>query len=178
MTRSLHDQSIGIAYIYCEWPRQKEQQLEDRVAILERWRSLQQASEKKDKTNFGRDLKDPSGCCGYVFESLHCALDECQASNGCRSIFLSEIFNLQKETTTNIFATSRPVPEIEKAFSGCISEPISASEGNIRIYLDSHMNRLPGFVLESTILQENIKAEIIRAVDGMYEALSFSSILR
>ncbi|KAJ5656115.1 hypothetical protein N7507_008065, partial [Penicillium longicatenatum] len=129
----------------------------------ERWRSLQQASEKKDKTNFGRDLKDPSGCCVYVFESLHCALDECQASKGA-------------ETTTNIFATSRPVPEIEKAFSGCISEPISASEGDIRIYLDSHMNRLPGFVLESTILQENIKAEIIRAVDGMYEALNFSKL--
>ncbi|OJJ80314.1 5'-methylthioadenosine/S-adenosylhomocysteine nucleosidase family protein [Aspergillus glaucus CBS 516.65] len=52
------------------------------------------------------------------------ALDECQASNGCRSRFLSEIFYLQAETGVNLFATSRPDAHIMKQFKDYMTEKI------------------------------------------------------
>jgi len=96
------------------------------------------------------------------------ALDECRASNGCRSRFLSEIFNLQAKSKANIFATSRFIPEITERFEGSMLLEIRASEHDVRRYVDGHMSHLPSFVGRSLDLQEEIKAEIVKAVDGMY----------
>jgi hypothetical protein len=49
---------------------------------------------------------------------------------------------------------------------------IRASEDDVRRYLDRHIFQLPGFVRRSPELQEEIKYEIIRSVDGMH-VLSF-----
>jgi hypothetical protein len=45
---------------------------------------------------------------------------------------------------------------------------IRASEEDVRRYLDGHLFRLPGFVARSLELQEEIKTDIVKAVDGMY----------
>jgi len=96
------------------------------------------------------------------------ALDECQVSNESRRIFLSEMFNLQAKTGISLFATSRFIPEIMEEIKGAISLEIRASDEDVRKYLDGHMLQLPSFVLRSLDLQEEIKTEIIKAVDGMY----------
>jgi hypothetical protein len=71
------------------------------------------------------------------------ALDECQAIDGCRSRFLSEIFNLQAKSRANIFATSRFIPEITERFAGSMLLEIRASEHDVRKYVDGHMSHLP-----------------------------------
>jgi hypothetical protein len=96
------------------------------------------------------------------------ALDECQASDGGRKKFLSEIFNLQAKTGTNLFMTSRFIPEIMKESKGSVSLEIRASNGGVQRYMDGHMSRLPSFVLRSPELQEQIQVDITKAVDGMY----------
>jgi hypothetical protein len=96
------------------------------------------------------------------------ALDECQTSNGCRTKFLTEIFALQAKTGANIFATSRYISNIKKEFDGSTLLEIRASEEDVRRYLDGYVHRLPGFVTRSPELQEEIKAAIVKAVDGMY----------
>jgi hypothetical protein len=101
------------------------------------------------------------------------ALDECQVSDGCRSRFLSEIFSLQAKCGINIFATSRFIPEITEKFNGSTSLEIRASNEDVRKYLDGHIFRLPGFVVRNPELQDEIKTEIVRLVDGMY-VVSFS----
>jgi hypothetical protein len=53
-----------------------------------------------------------------------------------------------------------------------MSLKICASEEDVRKYLDSHISNLPLFVSRSPDLQEEIKAEIVKAVDGMYVAVS------
>ena len=68
----------------------------------------------------------------------------------------------------NIFATSRFIPEITEKFEGSISLEIRASDEDVRRYLDGHMSQLPAFVKRSPDLQEEIKTEIIKAVEGMY----------
>lgn len=96
------------------------------------------------------------------------ALDECQISDGGLNQFLSEIFDLQIQTGVNLFATSRFIPAIEKHFEGSISFEIRVSDEDVERYIDGHMSRLPLFVSRNPNLQNNIKTEIIMAVDGMY----------
>jgi hypothetical protein len=57
---------------------------------------------------------------------------------------------------------------IEREFKGCNSLEISASDEDVRKYLDGHMSQLLGFVSKRPGLQEEIKAEITNAVEGMY----------
>lgn len=95
------------------------------------------------------------------------ALDECQVSDGGRRMLLSEIFNLQAKAGANLFATSRFIPEIMKEFEGSTILEIRASEDDLQRYLDGKMSRLRSFVSRNLTLQEEIRTEIIKAVDGM-----------
>ena len=96
------------------------------------------------------------------------ALDECQPFESYRTTFLTEIFNLQAKSRVNIFATSRIIPEITERFEGSVSLEIRASEPDVRRYVDGHISHLPSFVGHRPDLQEEIKAEIVKAVNGMY----------
>jgi hypothetical protein len=96
------------------------------------------------------------------------ALNECQISNGCRQRFLLSLFNIQAECGANLFATSRPISSIEKEFERNSKLEIRASEEDVRRYLEGHVFRLPGFVARSPELQEEIKTDIIKAVDRIY----------
>ena len=60
------------------------------------------------------------------------------------------------------------MPEVTEKFEGSISLEIRAGEEDVRRYLEGHMFRLPGFVVRSPKLQEEIKTNIVKAVDGMY----------
>jgi hypothetical protein len=98
------------------------------------------------------------------------ALDECQAADGSRSKLLSEILGLQAKTGASLFITSRYLPEIMKEFEGSISLEIRASDEDVLRYIDG---RIP-WLLRSRIskyqdLQNTIRKEILKAVDGMYD---------
>jgi Cdc6-like AAA superfamily ATPase len=174
--------NIGIAYLYCNFRRQHEQNAEDLIASLLK-QLVQERSSIPDsvKTLYSqhkgkrtRPSLDEISRTLYSVIILYSgvyiivdALDECQLSDGCRSKFMSNIFNLQAKTRTKLFTTSRPIPDIEKEFKGCLSHEILASNEDIQRYLDGHMSQLPTFVLSRPELQEEIKTEIVKAVDGM-----------
>jgi len=182
-TRFQNEASIGIAYLYCNFQRQQEQKPEDLLASLLKQlvqgepsmpnsiKSLYEChKDKRTRPSFDEISK--------VFLSVVTdyskafiiidALDECQVSDRGRRKFLSEVFNLQAKTGANLFATSRFIPEIEKQFQGCLYLEICASDEDVQKYLDGHMSQLPSFVIRSPDLQEEIKTEIMKAVDGMY----------
>jgi hypothetical protein len=94
------------------------------------------------------------------------ALDECQISDGCRTRLLSKIFNLQVRNGANIFATSRFIPDITEKFQGSISLEIRASDEDMQRYLDGRILESESVVLKTS--REEIKAEIMKAVDRMY----------
>jgi hypothetical protein len=181
--RFQNNASIGIAYLYCNFRRQGEQRAEDLLASLlkqlsQEWSCLPDSvkalyDHHKDKRTrpsleeILRVLQSVAAIYSTVFILVD-ALDECQVSDGCWARFLAEIFNLQAKSRANIFATSRFIPEITERFEGSMSLEIRASEHDVRRYVDGHMSHLPSFVGRSPDLQEEIKAEIIKAVDGMY----------
>jgi hypothetical protein len=182
-TQFSNDPTIGIAYIYCNFRRQEEQKIDDLlVSLLKQLAESQPSLLSCVKTLYDRHkdkrtrpsldeiftvLQTVAAAYSRVFIIID-ALDECQISSGCRQRFLSSLFNLQATCGVNLFATSRPISSIEKEFEGNSKLEIRASKEDVRSYLEGHMFRLLGFVVRSLDLQEEIKTNIIKAIDGMY----------
>jgi Cdc6-like AAA superfamily ATPase len=190
ITRFENDKSIGVAYIYCNFRRQDKQKAGDLLANLLRQlvqgrpslpedvKSLyDKHKEKHIQLSFDESLKALYSVTAMYSRAFIVvdALDECQASDGCRSRFLSEIFNLQVKTRANLFATSRFIPEIENQFKECLRLEIRASEEDVCRYLNDHMSPLPSFVRSKPNLQEEIKTKIVGAVEGMYVCIFMHS---
>ena len=80
------------------------------------------------------------------------------------------MFSLQAKTGSNLFATSRYIPEITKEFEGrSTSLGIHARDEDVQRFLDGRMPH----ILRSSIwkypdLQDMIKREIVEAANGMY----------
>lgn len=177
------DDSIGIAYVYCNFKRQREQKAEDLFASL--LKQLAQArsplpesvqslyNRHKDKRTrplfdeISNTLQTVARLFSRVFIIVD-ALDECQMSGGCRERFLTEIFNLRDRCGTKVFMTSRFIPEITEWFDKSLSLEIRASPEDVRRYVDGHILHLPSFVRRNPELQEEIQTGIAKAVDGMY----------
>ncbi|KAH6705255.1 ankyrin repeat-containing domain protein [Leptodontidium sp. MPI-SDFR-AT-0119] len=182
-TRFRNDNSVGIACIYYNFRRQDEQKIDGLLASLLKQLAESQPSlpgtvkelynqHKTKRTRpsleeISRSLQAVTTLYSRVFIIVD-ALDECQISDGCRQRFLSGLFNLQAKCGANLFATSRPIASIEKEFEGNSKLEIRASEEDVRRYLDGHMFRLPRFVARSLKLKEEIKTNIVNAVDGMF----------
>ncbi|KAJ4182613.1 hypothetical protein NW759_017119 [Fusarium solani] len=178
-----NDSEIGIAYIYCNFRRQHEQKIGDLLASvlkqLTQCRSSLPDSVKnlydRHKTKRTRPsldeilglLQSVAAMYSRVFIIVD-ALDECPASDGCRTRFLSELFNLQTRHGTNIFATSRFIPEIMDRFKTSLSIEIRASPDDVARYLEGHIGQLPSFVRQDRQLQEEITTGISEAADGMF----------
>ena len=183
-TRFQNDAGIGIAYIYFNYKQNVDKQnVDNLISSLLKQLSQERPSlpdcvkalydqhrNKRTRPSIdelSRALQSVAAMYSRVFIVVD-ALDECQASDGCRARFLLEIFTLQAKTGANLFATSRRISNIEKEFEESTLLEIRASEEDVRRYLDCHVLRLPRFVTRSLELQEEIKAAIVKAVDGMY----------
>jgi hypothetical protein len=182
-TRFQNDKSIGIVYLYFNFRRQEEQRTQDLLASLlkqltqgqsflaESVKSLYDNHRHKHTRpsvdEISKTLQSVVTLYSRVFIIVD-ALDECQVSNGCRTRFLLEIFNLRAKCRASLFVTSRFIPDIDEKFKEGTRLEIRASNPDVQRYLDGHMSQLPGCVLRSSELQNEIKAEIIKAVDGMY----------
>jgi Cdc6-like AAA superfamily ATPase len=173
---------IGIAYIYCNFRQQHEQKLEDLLASLLK-QLVQGRSSLPDSVKALYDrhkdkrTRPPADEISSVLHSVTAlysrafividALDECQVTDGCRTRFISEIFNLQAKIRVNIFATSRPIPEIMQKFDGSVSLAIRATDDDVWRYLDNGMALFQPDILDDDI-RDRIRRGIIKAVDGMY----------
>ncbi|KAH6603497.1 ankyrin repeat [Trichoderma cornu-damae] len=178
------DPTTRIAYIYCNYRRQEEQGIENLLASLLKQLSRGRASlpdcvkEMYSQNNDKRTRPSLS----EILTALHSvavmysrvfiivdALDECQASNGCRQRFLTELFNLQEKCGANCFATSRFIPEIIACFktTSALLE-IRASKEDLERYIRSRIEQLPSFIQERQDLQAEITTVVSEAVDGMF----------
>lgn len=173
-------QSIGIAYIYCNFRRQKEQKVEDLLASLLKQLSQGQPSlpesvgslydrhkDKRTRPSFdeiSNALRAVVGMYSRVFVLID-ALDECQVSNDCRTRFLTEIFHLQATYGVNVFATSRFIPQIRERFNDSITLEVRASDQDVQQYLKARIVQSESKLLAT--ISEEIQTGITKAVDGM-----------
>jgi hypothetical protein len=181
-SRFRHDSKTGMAYIYCNFQRQNEQNIDHLLAsVLKQLTPCQPSLPDSVKSLYDQhktkrtrpSLDEIAGLLQSVV-AMHSrvfiivdALDECQASNKCRARFLSELFDLQKRHGANILATSRFIPEIIDRFGAGVSLEIRASTDDVARYLENHVQDLPSIVQEDPQLQEEITTGISKTVDGM-----------
>jgi predicted ATPase len=179
-TRASSDPAIGVAYIYCNFQQQGTQKIDDLMASLLKQLAQGQSSlpgsvedlYDKHKTKRTRPLLDEilrvlqsvAKMYSKVFIIVD-ALDECQVSDDNRARFLSELFSLQTRHEVNIFATSRPIPQIIDQFNGSVQLEIRAHDEDVRKYLDSRISQSESKLLKTYC--EKIKTEITKAVGGM-----------
>ncbi|OBT50154.1 hypothetical protein VE04_09620, partial [Pseudogymnoascus sp. 24MN13] len=177
------DTNIGIAYLYCNFHRQDEQNAEGLLASLlkqlaqglyplaESVKSLYDSHKEKRTRPTSNEISSTLQAVAALYSRSFIvvdALDECQTSGGCRMKLLTEIFALQAKSRANIFSTSRFIPEIEVQFKNSMRLEIQASDHDVQRYLDGHMLELPTCVLSNSELQDEIKALIVKAVNGMF----------
>ena len=182
-TKFQNAKNVGIAYLFCDFKLQ-DQKLEDLLAsflkhlveegsvpdnVMELFNRCKPKGKRPLLKEILKALCSVISSYSRVFIVVD-ALDECQGD--CRMAFVKEMLRLQTETEVNIFATSRFIPEVVKVFEGKASLEIRASKEDVQKYLDEKLTNLPFCVQSSKSLQDEIKAEIGKAVDGMY-AISF-----
>jgi Cdc6-like AAA superfamily ATPase len=171
---------VGIAYLYCDFRQKHQQKAQDLLASLLKQLSQRQSTlpdsvqslydkHRKKQTRpspdeISRTLQSVVGTYTRVMIIVD-ALDECQVSDGCQRMFLSEISSLQTKNRVNLFATSRYIPDVMERFKGSMQLEIRAHDEDVRQYLDVRISQSSQELLENH--REEIKSEITKAVDGM-----------
>jgi hypothetical protein len=181
-TRFQDESDTIVAYIYCNFKRQDEQTLEDLLASVlkqlaqgkpylpESVKSLHERCQSQKTQPSVDDISTVLQLVAAEYSRVFIlvdALDECRALDGCRTQFLSKLFDLQARCAISLFATSRHIPEVVGAFKQQPSLEIRANKQDLERYIDGHISHLPGFVRSSLDLQQDIKTQIVQAVDGM-----------
>lgn len=176
------DESVGIAYIYCDYRRQECQTVTNLVSCIakqlggsrrslpECLRSIHENHSRKktrpslsEMSNALQSLVEPYRKIYIVID----ALDEWQATNGCRVGSLSQIFDLQPQKKIKLFVTCRNIPDIVARFPKGTCLRIRASMDDLRTYLEGHMERIPSFLQRDSALKKKIVTTIMEAADGM-----------
>lgn len=171
---------VGIAYIYCSYHRYDEQNTGDLLAsilkqlaetqillpesVKDLYKRHQSRRTRPSVDELYKTLQSIITVYSRVFIIVD-ALDESQTSNNTRVNFLLYLFDLQTRSGINIFATSRPVPDIYEKFKGSIEIEIRAHSGDVRNYLDNEISQSDSKLLD--MCREDIKKKITEAVDGM-----------
>ena len=172
----------ALAYLYCNYRKHEQQTDVDLLSTL--LRQLIQGQPTIPKLvkalyehHVDRGTRPTFSEVAKVLHSVVCdyaqvfividALDECADDNGTRRALLSEIRNLQTLIDTRFMATSRLIPKITQEFAEDLTLEVRARDEDVKQYLEGQMQRLSRCVLRDSSLQELIKEEIIKTVDGM-----------
>ncbi|OCT48904.1 Ankyrin repeat protein [Cladophialophora carrionii] len=174
---------VGIAYIYCNFQRQKDQKADYLLANIVKqlaqsqnpFPSSVQALYDRHRERSTRPLLDElsetlhsvSSSYSRVFVVID-ALDECDDTDGSRTKLLDHLFSAQSQLGLNLFATSRSISAINKRFEGSLWKEIRPSHEDICTFLDRRMGQLPDFVIGDMDLRNEIKMEIALAIEGMF----------
>jgi hypothetical protein len=166
--------SIGIAYIYCNFQRQDEQKVDDLllnllkqlsqgysplpISVRDLYRKHKKERSRPSFEEISNTLHSVAAKFARVFIVVD-ALDECRIADGSLSRFLREISKLQTNSITNIFATSRPNDEISSIFGRSLSLKISATDKDILEYLNAQIS-----LRQSDIIDNDVQTMISRSV--------------
>lgn len=181
-----NDDTVFVAYIYCNYRPKFSQGIADLLASLLKQmaqhnyplpESVKLLYDKHINKRTRPSLDEISKTLTLVATTFSKgfiivdALDECETSDGCRSRLLSEIFGLQKKCGLHFFATSRFIPDIMAAFHGRASLEIRAAHEDVQKYVEERLKEPPLVLKHRADLRDDLVLGIVTTVDGMYAAL-------
>ncbi|KAI1321129.1 ankyrin repeat protein [Xylariaceae sp. FL0255] len=181
-TRCASDNTVGIAYLYCDYTRRAEQTIDHFLASISRQLLQNQSSPLKNlrylhdqhllaKTRPTRDelsnlLQYSVALYSKVFVMVD-ALDECETANECRTELVREILQLQTSYNIKLFTTSRINSDIASLFSNTLHTQVFAHRKDLSKFLRSRVEKHQGRHFDDTLLS-SLESKIIDAAEGMF----------
>jgi hypothetical protein len=187
LLKLVQSSSHGVAYVYCNYKAQEEQDVSRIVAailkqLVQARPLLAEPVERLHKQHAERGTRpSPDEVFSALqdvvahYSTIHIvvdALDECQDSDGTRRQFLAKLRDLQAGRDIRLMATSRFIPEIVDWFNKALKLEVQASEDDVKRFVAGQICRLPRCIQRDPALQEIVQEKIVKAVDGMYVLLS------
>lgn len=173
---------IGVAYIYCDYLKAREQThvhlvgsllkqlVEQRNPVSESLKSYydeHRSSNIDQKPEGAFDvLKAECDNWSRIYIVID-ALDECSEKDDTRRRVIAGLLSLQRSNRINVLVTSRPIPSILCDFEVSERLEIRADPEDIHRYLLGQMDRFSKRILAEKDLQAQIISKIIDAADGM-----------
>jgi Cdc6-like AAA superfamily ATPase len=192
LNRFRNNTDFGIAYVYCNYRKHRDHTPEELFSSLLRQLFQQHLApptnikalynhHKGRKSHPSLDeLQDALYLIIRSFSSqvfiIIDALDECHSSAHGRERLFSEILDMQKKAPINLFATSRPIPEILSRFEDFERKVVVANEADVLRYINGQIPRLLNRKISKyPELPETVRKAVVAAMDGMY--IRFSSYI-
>ena len=173
---------VGVAYIYCDYLKYREQTPVHLVGSLLRQLAEQYNPISKSLKNYydehKNDNRDPSPEGAFEVLKAECdswsqvfividALDECSEKDSTRKSVIEGLRLLQASKRINILITTRPIPSILCEFEVWERLGIRANSADMQKYLLGQMDRFSKRMVVGEDLQAQIISAIINAADGM-----------
>ena len=181
--KSAQNSSHGVAYVYCNYKDQVEQDTSGMLAailkqLVQARPGISEPIARLHKQHAARRSRPPLD---EIFETLQAvlahyptvhvvvdALDECRD----RAQFLAKLRELQIGRDFRLMTTSRFISAIEEEFRNAPRLEIIACKEDVKQYVAGQTNRLPKCIQRDSSLQDMVQNRIMDAVDGMYTSPS------
>jgi hypothetical protein len=178
--KHVRDKDIGVAYIYCNYKSQTDQNATNLAATILKQLTQESQSITEPVVNlYDRhadrgtrpSLEEIRTALQAVISSYSKvyividALDECL--NHDRGPLLAMLRNLQSRGNLSFMATSRSIPEVMQHFNLLPMLDLRASDFDVKLFVASQMDLLPDFVHRDGELQTTIQDGISTAAGGM-----------
>lgn len=174
-----NDNQIGIAYIYCQFSRHKEQTPEYLMSsilrqLLEQQKTIPVKTRSLYMSNAGKHSLAPDEVSDLLHTVLSLfnksilivdALDELSSST--RNGLVSDILAIKQKFNVNVYATSRYTKDVAQEIPNATQVNIRAREEDLRCSLAIILER-GSLLRKRPDLQQQALSKILRVADGMY----------
>jgi hypothetical protein len=182
LLRSVQNSTVGVAFVYCNYKNQREQNIASLLAIILRQlvqvrplmeepvRQLHQRHADRGGKPTIDEITAAMHSVLTEFSSLYVvidALDECRDSDGTRRQFLAQIQTLQARTNVHLMASSRLIPDVANKLKEASTVEVRAKNEDVRRYVAGQLYRLPKCIQRDPALQDVVLDKIVESVDGM-----------
>jgi len=188
ISRSLQSNTIGVAFIYCDYKAQADQNalgllaailrqmVQARPSIAEPVACLYRQHGDRGTRPSLEEILSALKLILANYSSVYViidALDECLDRDGSRSQLLAKLVDLQRRTDLHLMVTSRFIPDIIEKFRLMLTLEVRASDVDVKRFVAGQICRLPKCIQRDEELQALVRDGVVQAVDGMlvYRAL-------
>ncbi|KAF2786525.1 hypothetical protein K505DRAFT_289577, partial [Melanomma pulvis-pyrius CBS 109.77] len=183
LLKLVRNSSHGVAYVYCNYKSQEEQDVSSMLAAILKQLVQGQLStvEHIEQLHQQHANRGTMPSLNEIFSTLQNvlahyptvylvidALDECKTSDGTCRQFLAKIRDLQAGQDLRLMATSRFIPDIMDEFEESFKLEVQASKEDVKRFVAAQTYRLPRCIQRDPALQEMVQDKIVEAVDGMF----------
>jgi hypothetical protein len=185
LSRTEVGESVGLAYIYCDYKSQADMDVSSLLAALLKQLVMSQSTVNEQISGlfdkYTRSQTEPSfeelfKALRFMLQGFYTvyividALDELRDDT--RRQLMVQLRELQRETDLRLMVTSRHNLEIENDLGSVPIVEIGAHYTDLRRFVQAQIYRLPRCIQRSESLQELVVERVAEAVDGMLVNLS------